>query len=609
MGVDYYHVLKINKSASEDDLKKAYRKLAMKWHPDKNPNNKKEAEAKFKQISEAYEVLSDPQKRALYDQYGEEGLKDAPPPGSSGGGGGGGYGSSGGSANNGFNPRNAEDIFAEFFGSSPFGFGSSGHGRSTRFQSDGGGGGKFGGFGGGGGENVYRTYSDGNGSTMPRKPPPVESKLPCSLEELYSGSKRKMKISRTVMDVNGLTSKKVRDELEMIYKQPRDDVSQQRESLLISELDDWLQREEILWRQRSRITWLHDGDNNTKYFHAFASSRRKSNTISRLEDLNGQVETDTSKITNIITDHYCRLFQSSSSISPQELLVHLQCLSRKISDHQNAILLEPYSAAEVTRAMFQLHPMKAPGKDGFNVAFFQTCWQIIKDDFIRDCLSFLNDGIFSSNDNATMITLIPKKKGAIKVTDYRPISLIGVKMKVVSKVLVNRLQLFLNEVISPEQCAFVKNRSITDNLIISHEVIHFIKNTRASRTVYGSLKLDIAKAYDSVDWHFLQQVLQKLGFAERWVRRVMQIVMTVKYVININGILTEEIEPRRGIRQGDPLSPYLFIVCTEFFTALLNQYQGLGLIDGIKICRRAPAISHLLFADDSLLFFKLSFTV
>uniref|UniRef100_A0A7N0T9S1 J domain-containing protein n=2 Tax=Kalanchoe fedtschenkoi TaxID=63787 RepID=A0A7N0T9S1_KALFE len=190
MGVDYYHVLKINKAASEDDLKKAYRKLAMKWHPDKNPNSKKEAEAKFKQISEAYEVLSDPQKRALYDQYGEEGLKDMPPPGS----GGGGYGSA-----DGFNPRNAEDIFAEFFGSSPFGFGSSGPGRSMRFQSDGGGGGKFGGF----GESKFRTYSDGNGSTMPKKPPPVETKLPCTLEELYSGSKRKMKISRTVMDVNG----------------------------------------------------------------------------------------------------------------------------------------------------------------------------------------------------------------------------------------------------------------------------------------------------------------------------------------------------------------------------------------------------------------------
>lgn len=114
------------------------------------------------------QVLNDPQKRVIYDQYGEEGLKDMPPPGSSGN-------------SSGFNPRNAEDIFAEFFGSSPFGFGSSGPGRSMRFQSDGGGG-VFGGF--GGGENIFRTYSEGNGA-MPRKPPPIESKLPCSLKELY----------------------------------------------------------------------------------------------------------------------------------------------------------------------------------------------------------------------------------------------------------------------------------------------------------------------------------------------------------------------------------------------------------------------------------------
>ncbi|XP_027183421.1 dnaJ homolog subfamily B member 1 isoform X1 [Coffea eugenioides] len=190
MGVDYYNILKVGRNATEDDVKKAYRRLAMKWHPDKNPTNKKEAEAKFKQISEAYEVLSDPQKRQTYDQYGEEGLKDMPPQGS------------GGGFQNGFNPRNAEDIFAEFFGSSPFGFGSAGPGRSMRFQSDGGG--PFGGF--GGGDNIFRTYSDGTGASMPKKPPPVESKLNCSLGELYTGSTRKMKISRTVVDVNGRMS-------------------------------------------------------------------------------------------------------------------------------------------------------------------------------------------------------------------------------------------------------------------------------------------------------------------------------------------------------------------------------------------------------------------
>ncbi|KAG9455749.1 hypothetical protein H6P81_000257 [Aristolochia fimbriata] len=168
MGVDYYNILKVGRTATDDDLKKAYRRLAMKWHPDKNPKNKKEAEAKFKQISEAYDVLSDPQKRQIYDQYGEEGLKAGVPPPSS---------APGGPQFNGF--RSAEDIFAELFGA-----GRGGHGDFPT-------------------ESFFRTS---NGDTGPRKAPPVENRLPCSLEELYSGSKRKMKISRNVTDAYGRTT-------------------------------------------------------------------------------------------------------------------------------------------------------------------------------------------------------------------------------------------------------------------------------------------------------------------------------------------------------------------------------------------------------------------
>ncbi|XP_010540890.1 PREDICTED: dnaJ homolog subfamily B member 13 isoform X2 [Tarenaya hassleriana] len=196
MGVDYYKLLQVDRNAKDDDLKKAYRKLAMKWHPDKNPNNKNEAEAKFKQISEAYEVLSDPQKRAIYDQYGEEGLKgNVPPPEAGGPGGGATYFSTGdGPTSFRFNPRSADDIFAEFFGfSSPFG-----GGRGSRFSSS-----MF-------GDDMFASFGEGgmhHGGGGARKAASIENKLPCSLEELYKGTTKKMKISREIADVSGKTMK------------------------------------------------------------------------------------------------------------------------------------------------------------------------------------------------------------------------------------------------------------------------------------------------------------------------------------------------------------------------------------------------------------------
>ncbi|KAF3451431.1 hypothetical protein FNV43_RR07526 [Rhamnella rubrinervis] len=201
MGVDYYKVLKVDKSAKDDDLKKAYRKLAMKWHPDKNPNNKKEAEAKFKEISEAYEVLSDPQKRAIYDQYGEEGLKGQVPPPDAGGPGGATFFQTGDGPNVfRFNPRNANDIFAEFFGySSPFGGmgGAGGGGSGMRGTRS---------FGGMFGDDMFSSFGESRPmSHAPRKAAPIERTLPCSLEELYKGTTKKMKISREIADASGKT--------------------------------------------------------------------------------------------------------------------------------------------------------------------------------------------------------------------------------------------------------------------------------------------------------------------------------------------------------------------------------------------------------------------
>ncbi|KAI5081954.1 hypothetical protein GOP47_0001697 [Adiantum capillus-veneris] len=193
MGVDYYEILKVGRNASEDDLKKAYKRLAMRWHPDKNPDSKAEAEAKFKQISEAFEVLTDAQKRTIYDQYGEEGLKEFPSSEN------GGRASRGGRS---FNTRNAEDLFSEVFGKMNLNPGM----RSASFNSRPKSGRAFAHDGLFGTEPLHGSPKSEGTSQGSRKAPPIENKLPCTLEEFYNGSIRKMKISRNVITMGKMAT-------------------------------------------------------------------------------------------------------------------------------------------------------------------------------------------------------------------------------------------------------------------------------------------------------------------------------------------------------------------------------------------------------------------
>lgn len=202
----------------------------------------------------------------------------------------------------------------------------------------------------------------------------------------------------------------------------------------------------------------------------------------------------------------------------------------------------------------------------------------------------------------TLIALIPKIKHPQHVTDFRPISLCTVVYKLISKSMVNRMKRILPEVISPYQSAFVPGRHIQDNIITAFETIHSIRACHSAADPRLVLKLDISKAYDRVEWSFLSQILTRIGFANLWVDLIMRCVTSVSFSVLWQGRPIGFFKPTRGIRQGDPLSPYLFLLVSEGLSGLFQKAVSNGFIHGVEMGGAAPPISHLLFADDSLIF-------
>ena len=206
--------------------------------------------------------------------------------------------------------------------------------------------------------------------------------------------------------------------------------------------------------------------------------------------------------------------------------------------------------------------------------------------------------------NKTFIVLIPKVSNPTYLSQFRPISLCNVTYKIISKVHVNRLKKILPELISPEQPAFVPGRLITDNVIAAYECLHFMKRSRSKNRSHCALKVDMMKAYDRVEWNYLEAVMLKLGFPSSWVTKIMNCVKSVAFVLLLNGCKQDEFRPTRGIQQGDPISPYLFFIVAEGLSCLLRARASNENVKGVVVAPTASAVNHLLFADDCLLMFR-----
>jgi hypothetical protein len=261
-------------------------------------------------------------------------------------------------------------------------------------------------------------------------------------------------------------------------------------------------------RLRSRIGWLREGDANSKLFHMFSRYRKTKNFMASL-DSDGTVHTSHDAKAQLVDDFYDTLLGQSSD---RVRSINLDILG--IPNHDLSALDDPFTDKEVWDTIKQLPSDKAPGPDGFTCKFYKICWNIIKQDIMSAVLAigsrkFMNFHVL----NTAYITLLPKKEGANQVKDLRLISLVHSFAMLITKIFANRLASRLHGMVSFNQSAFIKGRFIQDNYMLVQQTTCFLNQQKQPRLL---LKLDISKAFDSVSWPFLLEVLQHLGFEQIW---------------------------------------------------------------------------------------------
>ncbi|MCH90195.1 retrotransposon protein putative unclassified, partial [Trifolium medium] len=318
----------------------------------------------------------------------------------------------------------------------------------------------------------------------------------------------------------------------------------------------------------------------------------------RIKDSQGNFQTEHDQIESIFLTYFQDLFQSQQTYNVRETV---EVVKDKITPAMAEYLSMDFREDDVIQAIKDMKGLAAPGPDGLSALFYHNYWDIVGKDVIKEALNVLNSEGDPKPLNHTNICLIPKTNNPNSPSDFRPISLCNVTLKIITKTIANRIKAILPETISQNQSAFIPGRLITDNTLIASEIFHYFHQTSRKKGYVG-FKTDMAKAYDRVEWDFLRATLESMGFPLKMINTILKCVSTVSFSILINGVPSNPFSPQRGLRQGDPLSPYLFIICANVFSELISKAQSQNLIHGAKISNGAPEISHLLYADDSLLF-------
>ncbi|GJW06163.1 RNA-directed DNA polymerase, eukaryota [Tanacetum coccineum] len=352
------------------------------------------------------------------------------------------------------------------------------------------------------------------------------------------------------------------------------------------------ERDHADYAQKSKVRWAIEGDENTSFFHGMINKKRSQLAIRGIL-VDGLWVSDPQIVKDSFLNHFEGRFRKPSS---NGLKINFSFPNRLTQD-QVMDMEREVSREEIRSAVWNCGDNKSPGPDGYTFEFFKKYWRFIGSDFCEAVEHFFKFEAFAKGCNSSFITLIPKKMDAKFVTDFRPISLIGCVYKVVTKILANRLAMVISSIVSNTQSAFLSERQILDGPFIINEVLSWCKRKNKKAMFF---KVDFAKAYDSVKWDYLINVLEAFGFGTKWCSWIRGICCNTKASILVNGSPSKEFQFHCGLKQGDPIAPLLFILVMESLHLSFSRVVEAGIFKGLRI-NNSLALSHLFYADDALI--------
>jgi exonuclease III len=345
---------------------------------------------------------------------------------------------------------------------------------------------------------------------------------------------------------------------------------------------------------RSKAKYIEEGERNTKYFIGLEKHKQEIKTITEVVTDSGTVQGNKPVLDELKT-FYENLYNENNTL---DLNMFSQFTSDiQISDDDKTLMDSKLTVDECKEALDEMSNNKSPGLDGFTVEFYKKFWNELKENFFKCIINIFENGIMSLDQRGGIISLIPKgDKDPRFIKNWRPISLLNVDYKILTKVLANRLKLVLETVIHQDQAAYVKGRQIGHNIRIVQDLIDYCHILNKEGAL---LLIDFEKAFDSVSWNFLQHSLKEFGFGDNFCKWINIIYKDIYSSVQNNGYISDRFELGRGIRQGCPVSPYLFIICVELLSQHIRNNQD---IEGIHI--NGNEFKVLQFADDTALILR-----